>query len=138
MRSVTTPDGKMFVAGFLRSNGAVLLDLVLALFTVQVIVGVLRVLGLLSLSDSVMPILTVLTAIPVFGYPLVLRRYGAPSFGNWALGVRVYPCSLIPEYSPRGNLVVFEPLPDAEYSRRAIVGAVVLCVLGALAFVLNS
>jgi len=136
MKSVTTPDGKMHVAGIFRSNGAVFLDLMLGFFTAQIAVGVLRALGLLS--EGATPILIVVLTLVVFGYPLVLRRYGAPSFGNWALGVHVYPCSLIPEYSDKGSLVVFEPLPNAEYSRRAIIGAAALCVLVAVATYVNA
>ncbi len=134
MISVTTPDGKMNVASPLRSNGAVFVDLMLAFFLVQIFVGLLQILNLYATSTTLIGVLAVI----VFGYPIASRRSKIPSFGSWALGTRTYPYSSIEGYSGKGNLVVFEPLKNGEYSHRAIVAVVVFSVLVASATVLAS
>jgi hypothetical protein len=131
MTSVKTPDGEMNVASSLRSNGAVFIDLMLAVFLAQILVGFLQILKLHLENAALIAVL----AIIVFGYPIVARRGTVPSFGNWVFGTRRYPYSSIEGYSGKGELVVFEPLKNGEYSRRTIMAAVVFGVLiAALAF----
>src|SRR5688500_8191467 len=129
LSEVTTPDGKMAVAGLLRPFVAALVDLYVAVLVLSIIIGVV------GLRD---PIFALLGAC-AFAYAFLGHRTLVPSLGVWALGLRRYPCKVIEEYSGKGTLFVFERLPSAVYTRRTIVCVLVFALLYGIAyFVLDA
>ena len=124
----------MTVASAWRSNGAVFVDLMLVLLSVQLFVVLLRILNLHVEKTALIAVLAVI----VFGYPIIARHRRIPSFGSWVFGTRVYPYSSIEGYSGKGELVVFVPLKNGEYSRRAVAALGVFSGLIGSAFLLAS
>ena len=124
LSEVTTPDGKMAVAGLLRPVVAVLVDLYLATAVLSIIAAVIGIEGAVS----------ALLAVLAFGYAFLAHRALTPSVGAWALGLRRYPYKFITEYSGKGTLFVFEKLPSAVYTRRTIICVLVFAVLHAIAY----
>ena len=124
LSEVTTPDGKMAVAGVLRPVVAVLVDLYLATAVLSIIAAFIGVEGVVS----------ALLAALAFSYAFLGHRALVPSLGAWALGLRRYPCRLIREWPGKGSLFVFERLPSAVYTRRTIVCVVVFAVLHVVAY----
>lgn len=125
----------MYVASSLRSNGAVIIDLMLAFFAMQIVAAILKLIGLFSADTTS---LSGVLAVFVFGYPFLAHRSKVPSFGKWVLGTRAYPYSALTDYAGKGKLVVFEPLADAIYLRRAITAASLFGILYGVATMLSN
>ena len=68
------------------------------------------------------PLATTLIAVAIFIYYLVhsylLKKQ---TFGNWALGLRRFNFSELPEYSGKGNVWCMEDLPNSTYTKRTVV-----------------
>ena len=124
LSEVTTPDGKMPIAGLLRPFVATLVDLYLAVAVLSIIAAVFSAEGAI----------TALIAVCAFGYAFLGHRGLAPSLGAWALGLRRYPYAVILEYSGKGSLFVYERLPSATYTRRTIVCVLLFAVLHFIAY----
>jgi hypothetical protein len=125
LSEVTTPDGKMPLAGLLRPFVAALVDLYLAMAVLWIIAALVGVEGPLSAAF----------AVCAFAYAFLGHRALAPSLGAWALGLRRYRCKIIPEYSGgKGTIFVFERLPPAVYTRRTIICVVVFALLHGIAY----
>jgi len=117
---------EMHVAGISAANGAVFLDLMLGFSLLQIAVGVLRALGLLS--EGATPILIVVLTLVVLAIrsSYVGTEHRASAIGHLESTLSV---SLIPEYSDKGVWWSLNLCQMPEYSRRAIIGAAALCVL---------
>jgi len=121
---VTTPDGKMPIAGILRPLVSTLVDLYIAVAVLSIITAVFGSNGAIA----------ALLAVFAFGYAFLGHRALAPSLGAWALGLRRYPYAVISEYSGKGSLFVYERLPSATYTRRTIVCVLLFAVLHFIAY----
>jgi hypothetical protein len=128
LNEVTTPDGKMAIAGLLRPVVAALVDLYLATAVLSIIAAVIGIEGAVS----------ALLAVLAFGYAFLAHRALASSLGAWALGLRRYPYKVITEYSGKGTLFVNERLSSAVYTRRTIVCVLVFAVLHAIAYFVDG
>jgi hypothetical protein len=117
---VTTPDGTMNVAGALRSNGCVLIDLFVALACANIVVEVLGIEGNTGFA---------ITAILVVAYTILAQNEVLPSLGRWALGLHRYKYSEFDEYAGNSILIVYEDLDGKIYSARAIITSIVLVCL---------
>ena len=129
LSEVTTPDGKMSVAGPLRPNVAALVNLYVAGLVLTIIRG--------TVGQGVTaggPIISVFLGVVAFAYVFLAQRRLVPSLGVWALGLRRYPCKVIEEYTDKGSLFVFERLPADVYTRRTIISAIAFLLLHLVAY----
>lgn len=125
-KAVKTPDGPMYVSGFLRQWASVLSDLFLAFFVAITLRGLISSTGMQIIALD--PILL----LCVFAYPLLGRLGLAPSSGKWAFGLRTYPLASVENYDGKGHLWVYEPLPRKTYAIRSLIaagGIVILYIL---------
>src|SRR5262245_48543527 len=123
---VTTPRGRMPVAGHMRPIVALLVDLFFATLVLSVIGLVLGGDGAISGGWGVF----------AFVYAFLGYRTLVPSLGAWVFGLRRYSYQVIEEYSGKGSLFVFERLPAKEYTRRTIICVVAFVLLCLVAYVL--
>jgi hypothetical protein len=124
LSEVTTPDGKMPVAGHFRPFAASLVDLYLATL----------ILSIIGVAVGASGPISAVFGVGAFSYAFLGHRMLVPSLGAWALGLRRYPCKVIEEYSDRGSLFVYERLASNVYSRRTIICVLVLALLHLVAY----
>jgi hypothetical protein len=126
---VATPLGPMTVAGSVRSNIAMAIDLFFAAVMARAIAdfSVKMMPATLGVTAETVTVIVLFMVFAVYILRRKLFRFRTPT--EWALGLRVFSFSQLPGYSGAGFLCCREILPPSEDSRRTILIALSIAVL---------
>ena len=126
---VATPLGPMTVAGSVRSNIAMAIDLFFVAVMARAIAdfSVKMMPATLGVTAETVTVIVLFMAFAVYILRRKLFRFRTPT--EWALGLRAFTFSQLPGYSGDGFLCCREILPPSEDSRRTLLIALSIAVL---------